>query len=296
MDVDLAVARAVAVAAAETAGDLLRNRVFSSPVVHEKGSLGDVVTDLDFASEELILGLIRARFPGHRIISEELADADSVPWCNDDPWTWLVDPLDGTNNVAIGLPVLTVGITLCHFEIPVVGVVHDPISRRTWSAILKQGAWDKAGPLVNPPAPMAARKPLVAWTQGYSVDRNDWRAGAMKLVLAHAAHRVLDLWAPLTCWMMLVRGDVDGIIGYRVGALDLYGGALVASEVGLAIRDFSGEPFVSRLRGAKEDLCVLAGSPGIVAELAEMVSAAGRVDNGLERLMVPGIAEGRWPA
>jgi myo-inositol-1(or 4)-monophosphatase len=296
VDLDLAVARAVAIAAAEAAGDLLRNRVFSNPTVHEKGSLGDVVTDLDFASEELILGTIRAAFPNHRIISEELADTDSDPWCNDDQWTWLVDPLDGTNNVAIGLPVLTVGITLCHFEIPVVSVVHDPISRRTWSAIRKQGAWDNAGLLVSPPAPMAARKPLVAWIQGYSVDRNDWRAGAIKLVLAHAAHRVLELWAPLTCWMMLVRGDIDGIIGYRVGELDLYGGALVASEVGLAIRDFSGVPFVSRLRGANDDLCILAGSPRIVTELAGMVSAAGRVDSGLERLMVPGIAEGRWSA
>jgi myo-inositol-1(or 4)-monophosphatase len=184
-----------------------------------------------------------------------------------------------------------VGITLCHFEVPVVGVVHDPISRRTWSAIRKQGAWDNCGLMVNPPASVAGRKPVLAWIQVYSVDRNDWRAGAIKLLLAHSARRVLELWAPLTCWMMLVRGDIDGIIGYRIGELDLYGGALVASEVGLAIREFSGVPFVPRLRGTKDDLCVLAGSPRIVAELAGMVSAAGRVDSGLERLMVPGVAE-----
>ncbi|MFD2353332.1 hypothetical protein ACFSTC_34650 [Nonomuraea ferruginea] len=28
-------------------------------------------------------------------------------------WTWLVDPLDGTNNVAIGLPAYVVGLALC---------------------------------------------------------------------------------------------------------------------------------------------------------------------------------------
>ena len=80
------------------------------------------------------------------------------------------------------------------------------------------------------------------------------RASRLELLPVDNAHVATDLakvnqGKPLSP-VLLVRGDVDGIIGYRVGALDLYGGALVASEVGLAIRDFSGEPFVSRLRGA----------------------------------------------
>src|SRR5262249_14659685 len=115
----------------------------------------------------------------------------------------------------------------------------------------------------------------------------------LRTVLAYAAHRLLDLWAPLTCWMMLVRGDIDGIVGYRISELDLYGDALVASEVGLTIREFSGVPFVHRLRGTTLDQCILAGSPHVGAELAGMVSAASRVGRDLERLVVPEMGDAR---
>ncbi len=123
--------------------------------------------------------------------------------------------------------------------------------------------------------------------------QDDWKARALKMVLAYTAHRLLELWAPLTCWMMLVRGDIDGIVGYRIGEIDLYAGALVAGEVGLTVQEFSGDPFVSRLRGTSDDQCILAGSPRMVAELAGMVSTASRFDRGLEKLVLPEMHAGR---
>jgi myo-inositol-1(or 4)-monophosphatase len=287
MELDLFYARTIAVTAAETAGDFVRERLFRDLTVREKGSHGDVVTNLDFAAEKLIIGIIRGRFPSHRVISEERGGADDNTPRGVVPWTWLIDPVDGTNNVVIGLPVLTVGITLCRHEIPVVSVVHDPVSRRTWSAILSQGAWDNRGPLARPTQSSAASRPLFAWIQGYGVGKDDRTVRALRMVIASAAHRVLDLWAPLTCWMMLIRGDIDGIIAYRVGEIDLYSGTLMAAEVGLTIQEFSGVQFVSRLRGASDDQCILAGSARVVAELTGMVSAAGRVERSLERLVVP---------
>jgi myo-inositol-1(or 4)-monophosphatase len=287
MDIDLFCARTTAVAAAETAGKFVRDRLFRDLTIHEKGSHGDVVTNLDFAAEKLIIGIIREQFPDHRVISEELGDTGKGS-----PWTWLVDPVDGTNNIAIGLPVLTVGITLCRREIPVVSVVHDPVSERTWSAILAKGAWDNCGPLASPAESSADRKPLLAWTQGYSVGKDDRTARALRMVVASAAHRVLDLWAPLTCWVMLIRGDIDGIIGYRVGEIDLYSGTLMAVEVGLTVQEFSGDPFVSRLRGISDDQCILAGSARVVTELAGMVSTARRVELDLERFVVSELRDG----
>jgi myo-inositol-1(or 4)-monophosphatase len=281
MDLELSAARATAVEAAEAAGDLVRDGLFGRLNVSEKGALGDVVTNLDFDSEELIIKTIRARFPAHRIISEELGNIGG-----DDTWTWLIDPLDGTNNVAIGLPVLTVGIALCHDDVPVVGVVHDPVSRRTWSAILGGGAWDTSG------LPMASRKdqvtsrPLLAWIQGYGVSRDDRSAQALKLVLSRNAHRLLDLWAPLTCWMMLARGDIDGIVGYRIGEIDLHAGALIAGEAGLAVQKFSGAPFVSRLSDMGEDQCIVAGSAHVVGNLAEMLVTGERLAAPLGNLMI----------
>jgi myo-inositol-1(or 4)-monophosphatase len=270
--VDLSNARVIAIQAAEKAGDLVREKLFRSLAVHEKGLDGDVVTDLDLAAENTIITIIRAQFPGHRIISEEIGKIGG-----DGAWTWLIDPVDGTNNVVVGLPVLCIGITLCHNDSAVASVVHDPVSRRTWSAIHKKGAWSTDGDRMDQHGTDGRHKPVLAWIQGYGVSSSDQQARALKLVLANGARRVLDLWAPLTCWMMLARGDIDGIVGYRIGELDLHGGALIASEAGLTVQNFSGMPFEPRLRGTGEDQCVIAGSPTIVKDLGGMLASADRL-------------------
>lgn len=105
-------------------------------------------------------------------------------------------------------------------------------------------------------------------------------------MLSRNSHRLLDLWAPLTCWMMLARGDIDGIVGYRIGEIDLHAGALIAGEAGLAIRKFSGDPFVSRLRDMGDDQCIVAGSSHIVGDLAEMVVTGDRLAGPLGNLMI----------
>jgi len=270
--IELSTARLVAIKAAEAAGDLVRDKLFHSLAVREKGNDGDVVTDLDLAAEKMIIDILRARFPQHRIVSEEIGKVGG-----DEAWTWLIDPVDGTNNVVVGLPVLSIGITLCHLNAAVASVVHDPVSRRTWSAIRKQGAWSNGGIRMVLPRTDLRHKPVLAWIQGYGVSSADQKARALKLVMANGARRVLDLWAPLTCWMMLARGDIDGIIGYRIGELDLHGGALIAGEAGMTVLSFAGAPFDPRLRGTGEDLSVIAGSPEIVERLSAMLASADRL-------------------
>lgn len=264
---------------AEAAGDLVRDALTRRIEVQGKGSHGDVVTSLDLAAERLIIDSITREFPGSLIISEE---AGRIP--GDATWTWLIDPVDGTNNLILDLRVISVGITLCHNGVPVVSAVHDPVSGRTVSAVLGQGSWG-TGDSKRMPVP-SRRKPLLAWIQGYGVDSCDVGARALKATLAHNAHRLLELWAPLTCWTMLARGDIDGIVGYRIGEIDLHAGALIATESGLSVNQFTGAPFVSRLRGDSEDNCVLAGTPKIVAGLQRALTFSAQLEDDLATLPV----------
>src|SRR5215831_5316996 len=135
MTMDLERARAVAVAAAEAAGAVLRRGEREPLGVRAKGDHGDVVTDLDLAAEKVILDRLQTAYPAHQIIAEESGVSGADGSC-----VWLVDPLDGTNNVAIGLPVYSVGIALCEDRLPMVAVVHDPVSGETWSATREGGA------------------------------------------------------------------------------------------------------------------------------------------------------------
>ncbi|GII86292.1 inositol monophosphatase [Sphaerisporangium siamense] len=266
---DLDHARRVAVAAVEAAGDLLRERVRGTLGVRAKEG-GDIVTDLDVAAEKLLLERIQGAFPGHRVVAEE----SGVSGAPDGEWTWLVDPLDGTNNVALGLPLYVVGVALCHACLPRLGVVHDPVARQTWWAVRGQGASGPAGPLAYRPARATPHGPVLAWTQGHGVARDDPALRALKTALDVRARRVLQLWAPLLGWVLLARGDIDAVVGYRAEAVDLPGGLLIAQEAGLTVRGFDGSRFDGRTDLPPERRSFVAARPALVDDLLGLVTAA----------------------
>ena len=274
--VDIDRARSVAMTAAQAAGALLREAATKDLGVRTKDASGDVVTELDLAAERLIVGHIRDTFPRHRIITEEsgLLDAD------ESSWTWLVDPLDGTNNVVIGLSAFVVGIALCENKVPVLGVVHDPVAGQTWSAVRGRGTRGPNGATACAPYRPASCGPVLAWTQGYSVGRTDDTARAMRMVLESSARRVLQLWAPLLSWVMLARGDIDGFVGYRPEAVDLPAGSLIAQEAGIRVRRLDGSLFDERIDLPEENRSFVAGHPEAIPDLLALVRTARRVNTG----------------
>ncbi|MFC4585619.1 inositol monophosphatase family protein [Sphaerisporangium corydalis] len=264
---DLDHARRVAVGAAEAAGALLRERATGVLGIRSKGR-GDIVTDLDLASERLLLERIRAAFPGHRVVAEE-SGASGDPGAE---WTWLVDPLDGTNNVAIGLPLYVVGLALCHGGLAQLGVVHDPVGGRTWSAVRGGGAYGPQGRLPSPRHRADRHGPVLAWTQGHAVARDDPAVRALKAALDVRARRVLQLWAPLLGWVMLARGDIDAVVGYHAEAVDLPGGLLIAQEAGLRVVGFDGKPFDGRTDLPADRRDFVAAHPDLTDDLLGLVT------------------------
>jgi myo-inositol-1(or 4)-monophosphatase len=268
---DLDHARRVAVGAAEAAGSLLRERVTGVLGIRSKAG-GDIVTDLDLASEKLLLERIQAAFPGHRVVAEE----SGVSGDPGGDWTWLVDPLDGTNNVAIGLPLYVVGLALCHDALPQLGVVHDPVSRQTWSAVRGGGVLGPQGPVPSPRHRASPHGPVLAWTQGHGVARDDPALRALKAALDVRARRVLQLWAPLLAWVMLARGDIDAVVGYHAEGVDLPGGLLIAQEAGLCVRGFDGRRFDGRTDLPAHRRSFVAAHPELVDDLLGLVASATR--------------------
>ncbi|WP_234391104.1 inositol monophosphatase family protein [Nocardia suismassiliense] len=271
-DTLLDVAAEVAVTAAVEAGHAIRAGLLGALTVHTKDATGDVVTDLDLRAEQIILGHLRRVFPDHRILAEESGVLDST----DDTWCWVVDPLDGTNNITIGLPVCTVGIALCHNGTPVLGVVHEPIADHTWTAVRGRGAFGPNGPLWHP-AHRPAAAPVLAWLQGYPVTRADPTARALRLTLESASRRLIQLWSPLLCWVMLSNGDIDGFVGYRAGLIDLPAGALLARESGMHLTDFDGTTLDERLELPVGEVDFIAGSAEMIPELTLLVKSAAEV-------------------
>jgi myo-inositol-1(or 4)-monophosphatase len=125
---------------ARRAGALLRDGLSRQRSVELKSAF-NLVTDMDRASEALIIDAITAAYPDHAILAEESgARVGSGP-------TWLIDPLDGTNNYAHGFPFFCVSLALWEERQPVLGVVYDPLRDELFSAQAGAGARCNGQPL-----------------------------------------------------------------------------------------------------------------------------------------------------
>ena len=131
-DADLA----FAVALAAGAGELLTAGYEQAMKVDRK-SKRDVVTDVDYASEALVIKAITERFPADAILAEESGREHGARRTARGRWqrrTWVIDPLDGTVNYANGIPFFCVSIGLVEDGVPVVGVVLDPLRGDCYAA------------------------------------------------------------------------------------------------------------------------------------------------------------------
>jgi histidinol-phosphatase len=102
---------------------------------------GTWVTEADWAVEAQIRLKIARTFPDHNIFGEEegLTGAGGRSAKADAP-TWIVDPIDGTNNYIAGIPIWATLVALRVGGSSVVGVCHAPALGESYSAATGLGA------------------------------------------------------------------------------------------------------------------------------------------------------------
>ncbi len=112
---------------------------FRTCAVTEKPD-GTEVTEADRLAETAIREAITAQYPGHGILGEEFGAHENT----DSPYTWIIDPLDGTASFTLGLPSFGVLVALVVDNEPVVGVIHLPAMGETVYAAKGGGCWFRA--------------------------------------------------------------------------------------------------------------------------------------------------------
>ncbi len=128
--------RDLAVAIAESAGLLLRQAVDQVRLdVGTKSSTTDMVTEVDRAAEQLIVGRILEARPNDSILGEE-----GGSHTGNSSVRWIVDPLDGTTNFIYRIPAFAVSIAVERDGVVVAGAVHDAPHNATFAAAMGEGA------------------------------------------------------------------------------------------------------------------------------------------------------------
>jgi myo-inositol-1(or 4)-monophosphatase len=109
-----------------------------------------VVTEADLSADRLITEAIQNKFPHDGIISEELQpEIGSL-----DSAVWVVDPLDGTTNFSLGLPIWGISIARVVNGWPEIGVAYFPFMNELYSATRGSGATMNGDQIhAQPPVP-----------------------------------------------------------------------------------------------------------------------------------------------
>jgi len=136
MKLDLARRKKIAVKAAEQAGRILVDNFGRAIRIKDKGDWS-LVSEIDLAAEEKIIGLIKKACPQDSILSEEGQGEIAV----DSDFKWIIDPLDGTHNYIKGVTIFGVSIALEFKNEIVLGVIYMPPANELYTAEKGRGAY-----------------------------------------------------------------------------------------------------------------------------------------------------------
>ena len=204
--------------------------------VRKKGEI-DLVTEADFQAEKAILDTIRRSFPRDSILTEETGEHKALP-----ERLWIVDPLDGTINLAHALPFYAVCIGLQVGGRLVLGLVFNPVMDERFEALDGGGAFLNGSP-IHVSRVSRLVDSLVATGFPYSVhedSRTIIRRLHRVLVRAQGVRRLgsaaLDL-----CYLAAGRFDAYWEEGLK--PWDTAAATVIAREAGGRVTDYDGNPF-----------------------------------------------------
>lgn len=93
------------------------------------------VTKIDLEIEEEIRHVIKERYPEHGVIGEEFANVGV-----EKEFVWVIDPIDGTVAFTTGKPTYSTLIALLRNNVPLIGVIDQPILKERFIGVYKDGA------------------------------------------------------------------------------------------------------------------------------------------------------------
>jgi len=216
------------------AGELVRSKFNTNFSFEYKSNESDLVTEVDKASEKIIVDFISKKYPSHGIITEEGGISISRSEYN-----WVIDPLDGTTNFAHGLPIFAVSIGVQKNSETIAGVVYDIMQNVVYSADLNGGAYEDAKKIkVNDNANI--RHALLVTGFPYDVEENPENALGKFTALTKASRGIRRLGSAAIDLCYVARGVFDGFWEVHLKPWDMCAGKLIVEEAGGLVTDFEG--------------------------------------------------------
>ena len=222
----------------------------------------DYVTEIDQAADRAIVDVLIKAYPTHAVLAEESGASENL---NDESeFVWVIDPLDGTTNFIHGFPQYCVSIALQHRGVTTQAVIFDPNRNDQFVASRGEGAFLNDKRIRVSKCDKMADTLIGTGFPFRNLDKLDEYMQMFKLVtekcqgLRRPGSAALDL-------AYVAAGRLDGFFEKGLSSWDMAAGALLITEAGGIIGDFTGEQTYLE----KGD--VIAGNPKIFYQLITML-------------------------
>ena len=224
---------------ARTAGTLLLTGFRSKETVISYKSRTNLLTNMDQKSEKFLFAEINKRFPDHSIIAEEGSRKDTSG-----DYIWYVDPLDGTNNYAHGIPFfcVSIGVFSRRLNRITAGAVYIPFADEMFHAVKNAGAFLNGSPIrVSDTGSLG----ISVVATGFPYDKGNSKKNNIREFNAMLPRiqgiRRMGAAAIDLCYVS--SGWLDGYWEQGLAPWDMAAGSLIVSEAGGRVTAFSGEAF-----------------------------------------------------
>lgn len=234
---------------AKRAGEIVKAH-YAQGVMHEFKSGRQVVTDADKESEqflkERLLKIHPCRFYGEEEGGEVAEQGDQ----------WVVDPLDGTENMNGYPPLLAVSVGLLRNGKPVLGVIYDPMHAVLYSAQKgRQATVNGEATQVSSQADPA--KAIVGLDFSSEMETRRQTLGQLSRVLEQA-RAVKVFGAPVLSLAAVAAGRLDLFFRPSTKMTDMVAGVCMVRASGGKVVDYEGKDWTIHSKG------VIAGASGMV--------------------------------
>ena len=252
----------VAIKAARAAGAIINRAALDVESVRiSQKQINDFVTEVDHASEKIIIETLLTAYPGHGILAEE---SGTEYGAKDSEFVWIIDPLDGTTNFIHGFPVYCVSIALAVKGKVEQAVIYDPSRNDLFTATKGRGAYLNER-RIRVSKRTQLKECLVSTGFPFRPGDNFKNYLAM---MGDVMQRTAGLRRPGSAALDLAyvaAGYTDGFFETGLNIWDVAAGSLLVTEAGGLVGNFTGE---SDFLEQKE---CLAGSPRIYGQLVQIL-------------------------
>jgi myo-inositol-1(or 4)-monophosphatase len=247
---------------AQAAGTLIAEALHRPRTLDVKSSATDLVTEMDRAAEDLIVGMIDAERPGDGILGEEGTSRPSTTGVR-----WVIDPIDGTTNYVYRHPFFSVSIGCERDGQTVAGAVSVPMLGELYTGVLGGGAFRNGEP-IRVSNETDLHRALVGVGFGY---KPEYRAvqGARAAALISRIREIRRGGSAAIDLCFVADGRLDAYYEDGLNPWDESAGLLIASEAGAA--------FVKELlrNGPGGRPVLIIGTPGIHQALLDELRLVG---------------------